>query len=178
MRRMQNRPAGVLVLAAMLAAAGGAAAWAQQQGPDTDKGRYTLSTTPDGVLRLDTRTGQVSTCARRSGGWACYAVPDERAALEAEIGRISEENRQLKAALAANARPGELPGKIEDVLPKADSLKPGSPDGQKSARAPHRLEIPLPSDADVERAMNFLEKVWRRLVEMAGRVHKDISERI
>ncbi len=177
MRGVQNRSAAMLALAAVMTVAGGTTAFAQQE-PDTDKGRYTLSTTPDGVLRLDTRTGQVSTCARRSGGWACYAVPDERAALEAEIGRISEENRQLKAALAANARPGELPGKIEEVLPKADSLKPGSPEGQKSARAPNRLEIPLPSDADVERAMNFLEKVWRRLVDMASRVHKDASDRI
>jgi hypothetical protein len=174
---MQNRSAWLVPLTVVLVVGCVPSAWAQKD-LDTDNGRYTLSTTADGVLRLDTRTGQVSTCVRKQGSWACYAVPDERAALEAEIGRISEENRQLKQALAANPRPGELPGKIEDALPKADSLKPDASDGQKSARAPNRLEIPLPSDADVERAMNFLEKVWRRLVEMAGRVQKDISDRI
>ena len=32
------------------------------------------------MLRLDTRTGQVSLCAKKDTGWACSAVPDERQA--------------------------------------------------------------------------------------------------
>jgi len=62
----------------------------------------------DGVIRLDTRTGTVSTCSNTGTGWACYAVPDERAALDAEIGRLQAENEgfkteleKLKAELAA-----------------------------------------------------------------------------
>ena len=47
-----------------------------------------LSPTVDGVLRLDTRTGAVSTCNNSGAGWACYAVPDERSAMDAEIGRL------------------------------------------------------------------------------------------
>ena len=69
--------------------------------PDTENGRYALSTTPDGVLRLDTRTGAVSTCSNSGAGWACYAVPDERAALDAEIGRLQADNEKLKAELAS-----------------------------------------------------------------------------
>jgi len=38
----------------------------------------------DGVIRLDTRTGAVSNCNDSSAGWACYAVPDERAAMDTE----------------------------------------------------------------------------------------------
>ena len=44
------------------------------------------------MLRLDTRTGQVSLCAKQSAGWACNAVPDERNALENEITRLQREN--------------------------------------------------------------------------------------
>ena len=33
--------------------------------PDTENGRYALSPLADGVLRLDTRTGAVSTCNNR-----------------------------------------------------------------------------------------------------------------
>ena len=72
-----------------------------QSMPDTENGRYALSPTADGVLRLDTRTGAVSTCNNSGAGWACYAVPDERAALDAEIGRLQADNEKLKAQLAA-----------------------------------------------------------------------------
>ena len=51
--------------------------------PDGENGRYVLSPVTDGVIRLDTRTGSVSTCSNTGTGWACYAVPDERAALDA-----------------------------------------------------------------------------------------------
>ncbi|MGB3271555.1 MAG: hypothetical protein WBA66_01490 [Xanthobacteraceae bacterium] len=148
-----------------------------QPAPDGENGRYTFSTTADGVLRLDTRTGQVSSCLRKAGDWACHAVPDERAALDAEIGRLVAENARLKEALAAS---GAGAGKIDEALPKSDrsgkgQLKPG--DDQRE-RAQNRIEIPLPSDADIERAMSFLESVWRRLVEMASRVRNDVADRI
>lgn len=153
-----------------------------QPAPDGENGRYTFSATADGVLRLDTRTGQVSSCLRKAGDWACHAVPDERAALDAEIGRLVAENARLKEALAAS---GAGAGKIDEALPKSDrsesdrsgkgQLKPG--DDQRE-RAQNRIEIPLPSDADLERAMSFLENVWRRLVEMASRVRNDVADRI
>src|SRR5262245_28947382 len=90
------------------------AAFAQSR-PDTENGRYALSTTADGVLRLDTRNGTVSTCNNNSGaGWACYAIPDERAALDAEIGRLQAENEKLKAELAQ--RDQATAGKTDEAL--------------------------------------------------------------
>src|ERR1700761_1009374 len=91
--------------------------------PDSENGRYALSPIADGVLRLDTRTGAVSTCTNGGTGWACYAVPDERAALDTEIGRLEADNEKLKARLAARDQAQE---KIDEPLPKADSLKPPS----------------------------------------------------
>ncbi|HEY0848752.1 MAG TPA: hypothetical protein VGD96_02490, partial [Bradyrhizobium sp.] len=42
-----------------------------QSRPDTENGRYALSPTGDGgVLRLDTKTGTVSTCTNSGVGWA------------------------------------------------------------------------------------------------------------
>ena len=49
---------GLAVLALGVA---GATAAPPQAMPDTENGRYALSSTPDGVLRLDTRTGAIST---------------------------------------------------------------------------------------------------------------------
>lgn len=157
------------IAAAALVVAGTAAI--AQTKPDTENGRYALSPTGDGgMLRLDTKTGTVSTCTNSGTGWACYAVPDERAALDAEIGRLQADNEKLKAQLAE--RDGTVTGKSEDALPKSDSLKKPEP---KVAEGERKIEIPLPSDRDMDRMMSFLERAWRRLIEMANRVQKDVS---
>jgi hypothetical protein len=144
-----------------------------QSMPDTENGRYTLSPVDDGVVRLDTRTGAVSTCNNNGIGWACYAAPDERAALDAEIGRLQADNEKLKAQLAA--REPTVAGKIDEPLPKTDSLKKPEP---KVADGERKIEIPLPSDRDMDRMMSFLEQAWRRLVEMANRMQKDVTGKI
>ncbi|HEX9471184.1 MAG TPA: hypothetical protein VF957_16750 [Bradyrhizobium sp.] len=141
--------------------------------PDTENGRYALSTVTDGVVRLDTRTGTVSTCSNNGNGWACYAVPDERAALDAEIGRLQADNEKLKAQLAA--REPTVTGKIDEPLPKSDQLKKPEP---KLGEGERKIEIPLPSDRDMDRMMSFLEQAWRRLVDMANRMQKDVSGKI
>jgi hypothetical protein len=141
--------------------------------PDTENGRYALSPLPDGVIRLDTRSGAISTCINTGTGWACYTVPDERAALDAEIGRLQADNEKLKAQLAA--REPTVSGKIDEPLPKTDSLKKPEP---KVAEGERKIEIPLPSDRDMDRVISFLEQAWRRLVEMANRMQKDVTGKI
>jgi hypothetical protein len=145
---------------------------AAQSAPDSDNGRYSMTPIPEGVLRLDTRTGTVSTCTRSGAGWACYAVPDERTALDAEIGRLQTEVEKLKGQLAAGPT---VSGKVDEALPKSDPLKKAEPNVAEGDR---KIEIPLPSDQDVDRVMSFLEKAWRRLIDMANRVQKDVSGKI
>ena len=159
--------------AALLFWLGGIAASAAQSMPATENGRYALSPVPDGVVRLDSRTGAVSTCSNSGAGWACYEVPDERAALDAEIGRLGADNEKLRAELAA--REPTVTGKVEEALPKTDSLKKPEP---KAAEGERKIEIPLPSDRDMDRMMSFLEQAWRRLVEMANRMQKDVTGKI
>jgi hypothetical protein len=110
------------------------------------------------VLRLDTRTGQVSHCSRNDAGWACKVVPDERSALETEIARLQGESATLKKELLGRGLP--LPS-----VPGASGAKPGGP------------ELKLPSDAEVDKVVAFLEKVWRRLVEMGRNVQKDVERK-
>jgi hypothetical protein len=66
-------------------------------------------------------------------------------------------------------------GKIDEALPKSDLQKRAEP---KVAESPRKIEIPLPSDRDMDRVMSFLEQAWRRLVEMANRMQKDVSGKI
>ena len=159
--------------AALMFLVAGAGAAVAQSMPDSENGRYSMSAVIDGVIRLDTRTGAVSTCSNSPSGWACYAVPDERAAFDAEIGRLQAENEKLKTELAA--REPTVGGKIDEPLPKADSLKKPEP---KVAESERKIEIPLPSDRDMDRVMSFLEQAWRRLVEMANRMQKDVTGKI
>lgn len=128
-----------------------AAVLAHAQGPsaDTGSGRFTFREVADGILRLDTDSGRVSLCSRRSVGWTCDAVPETAAALEAEIGRLQDENASLKRELLAHglSLPDGPPGRS----------RPPRPD----ARGPD-----LPSDADIDRVMTFLDKLWHRLMDM------------
>src|SRR6478672_9182918 len=146
----------ILVLSLLLANV--AVASAQMATPDSENGRYSFSPLADGVLRLDTRTGQVSQCSRSDAGWACNAVPDERSALETEIARLQGENATLKKELLARGLP--LPG-----VPSQPVARPSEP------------ELKLPSDAEVDKVISFLEKAWRRLLEMGREVQKDVERR-
>jgi hypothetical protein len=146
---------------------------AVQSMPDAENGRYVLSPIPDGVIRLDTRTGAVSTCTDSGAGWACYAVPDERAALDAEIGRLQADNDRLKAQF--DRREPTVSGKIDEPMPKADSMKPPE---SKLAEGGRKIEIPLPSDHDMDRMMSFLQQAWQRLVDLANRMQKDVGGKI
>src|SRR5258708_34334776 len=89
----------VLALALTLSLAAVAAASAQTATPNNENGRYSFNPVADGVLRLDTRTGQVSQCSRSGVGWARKMVPDERAALETEVARLQGEIATLKEEL-------------------------------------------------------------------------------
>ena len=135
-------------------------AWGQAATPPGDDKRYTFNRVDEGYLRLDGRTGQVSICAQRPAGWACQAVPDERTALEAEIARLQAENAAIKKELIARNLP--LPGTVKPEPPAAEPEEP-------------RLQ--LPNDADLNKVMNFVEKIWRRLVEMIATLQKDMLKK-
>ena len=130
---------------------------AQSAVAENDDNRYTFQRAEEGYLRLDGHTGQVSLCTRRAVGWACQAVPDERAALEGEIARLQGENAALKKELLAHDLP--LPGVVK---PEPPAAKPQEP------------SLPLPDATDLNKLMGFIESVWRRLVEMIATLQKDI----
>jgi hypothetical protein len=148
----------LFALALTLSLADFAVASAQTAAPDSENGRYSFNPVADGVLRLDTRTGQVSQCSRSDVGWACKVVPDERSALETEIARLQGDNASLKKELLARGLP--VPG-----VPSPSGARPDEP------------ELKLPSDAEVDKVMSFLEKVWRRFIEMGRNVQKDIERK-
>lgn len=140
------------------------AALAQNGAPDTENGRYSFNRVEEGYLRLDQRTGQVSLCARRNMGWSCHPVPDERMALEEEIGRLQRDNAALKKEMLARGVP--LPGGSLSQAPAAPADKPA---------APEKPGAKMPSEAELDRAMAMMERIWKRLVDMVQRWQREMT---
>jgi hypothetical protein len=139
---------------------------------DADNGRFTLSPVADGFLRLDTRTGAVSTCVNKDG-WICRLVPDERAALDVEIGRLLADNKRLTDELA---RRDTVSGKTEAPLAKEDSRKSAQAAPEGKASPDKKVELQL--SPEHEKLLALMDRVWDRLIEMALRLQKRLSEGI
>jgi hypothetical protein len=131
---------------------------AAAQSPDPDDKRFTLHKVDDGYLRLDGRSGAVSLCTRPDSGWVCRAVPDERSALESEIGRLAAENAELKRTLLD--RGASLPG-----LPP----RPPADVGVGSA---------APTESDVDRVVALAGRLWRRTLDVVGNIKRELADKL
>lgn len=127
-----------------------------------EQGRFTFQKMQDSILRLDSRTGQVSSCRQSENGWLCQAAPDDRAALDAEIGRLQGEIGRLQTEVAALRK--ELLAQGAEVPPAAEA--PVKPQTESVPR--------MPSEADIGKVKSFIERVWRRLVELVAEIQRDI----
>jgi hypothetical protein len=139
----------------------------QSAPPGSDDSRYTFHRVGDSFVRLDGRTGYVSVCGRETSGWACRVVPDERTALEESIGRLQADNATLKKELLT--RGIALPSGVRSDPPAVVEVDKTKPSENPSAK--------LPSDAEMDRVLGFIEKVWRRLVEIMVDLQRDMQRK-
>jgi septal ring factor EnvC (AmiA/AmiB activator) len=112
-----------------------------------DGGRYTMTPTEGGVVRLDTQTGAMSLCTRKaSDEWSCTDMNDSQRTLTSEVDRLQKENKELK----------EQVDNLEKTL--------GIADGQSDATKPP-VKLTLPSEADVDKAFDYFERMINKLHE-------------
>jgi hypothetical protein len=169
------RNIGFAIIAAialdLACAASPALAQAQEQVqdgvPPNGSSRYTFNGVDDGFLRLDNLSGQVAFCSPHGVGWACQAVPEDRAALEKEIARLQDEVASLKAQVAALREPPPLPRPPADLTPPPPREEPPPPMADKDQDTTKLRE-------DLERARLAFENAWRRLVDMIVNFQKDM----
>lgn len=157
---MNLRRMSIKTLAAGFVALGLAVpAVADDAAPDTSGGRYNFIKQADSqgtsYLRLDTQTGEVSLCSRKPVGFACEAAPEDRAVLENEIARLQHDNAELKKDLLSRGLP----------LPPGAMPPPLAPDGGT---------VRPPSDADIDRVVDFAGRVWHRFIDAVARAQKQI----
>jgi hypothetical protein len=161
---------------------------AQEPSLDVTDKRFTYHRIDDGYLRLDLRSGAVATCRQREAGWTCTLAPDERAALDNEIGRLQRENAALKNALLERglplpsppaAAPAPVSPPVASESPQASP--PAAPALPPVASAPPRPPAPIPAEpdqrprdnAEIDRVMDAVERLWHRLVELMTSIQRD-----
>jgi hypothetical protein len=165
--------------------------------PDFGNPRFVFHRSGDGFLRLDLVTGAVASCSQNAADWTCVPGRDERAALDREIARLQRDNAALKNALLEHGVP--LPNDMKADAPTLPSAKGGGEIGGAPVPAetmprppqtvPPAASAPPPAaksgepdrasrdDAEVERIMTMMEKVWRRLVEMMMNIQRDLQKK-
>jgi len=67
---------------------------------DGDANRYTMERTDDGIVRMDTATGEMSLCQERDGRIACALAGDERSALDERIARLEQRLSAMEKEIA------------------------------------------------------------------------------
>ena len=122
-------------------------------------GRYTMTPTDGGFVRLDTETGAMSLCAKKDS-WSCELMPDGQTALRKEIDGLKAENKALKDDIKRMEEVFALGGKPGEG-------KPGD-DGRPGGGARGKLE--LPSEQDVDKAFDYFEKMMKKLRERVKRL--------
>jgi hypothetical protein len=163
--------------------------------PDVDSPRFAFHRVDGGFLRLDLHTGAVASCKPDAAGWTCLPARDERTMLDREIARLQQDNAVLKNALlehgvplpkgmetdspptsptppstaSGGGRPEDVPRPPQTVPPSA-STPPPPPKSGESDRASR-------DDAEIERAMIVVERVWRRFIEIIMNIQRDMEKK-
>lgn len=108
----------------------------------TEPDRFRLERSPNGYVRMDTKTGEMSICEEKWGELVCRTAADERTALQNEIERLQGE---LKA--------------LNDKLARVEALEERVARLENSMTA--RIEKSLPTEEDFNRTMSYMERFFR-----------------
>jgi hypothetical protein len=99
-------------------------------------GRYVFDKSDNGIVRLDTQTGEMSTCEQKARQLTCQPAVEENQASASEIERLNQKVDRLEKQLA---------------------------DLEKRVVSPKDL---LPSDEQVDRTLGIMERFFRRFLDI------------
>lgn len=124
---------------------------------DDAKGRFAMSPVEGGFLRLDKETGAVALCARKAEAWVCNAIEDHAAVQNETLAKLELENQALKSRVK-NLEESLETGKP----PAAPETTPGPPGGK----------MQLPSEEEVDKALDYVERMFKKFKDRLGRLDK------
>lgn len=94
--------------------------------------RYQLEKTPNGYVRMDSTTGEMSICEERGAQLVCRVAADERTALQDEVDRLRQD--------------------LAELTKRVDRLDAGK-SGKTSSG--------LPSEEEFEKSLSYMERFFR-----------------
>ncbi|HEU4985713.1 MAG TPA: hypothetical protein VFT89_01475 [Rhizobiaceae bacterium] len=115
--------------------------------PAQETERYTIERTEDGYVRMDTRTGEISTCTESNGQLVCRLATEERRAYQDEIESLQSRLDALEDRITA-LEEGRAPPKTED----------------------------FPSDEEVEKTLGLMERFFRRFMDIAKDLEREFRQ--
>lgn len=119
-------------------------------------GRYTMTPSEGGILKLDTVTGATSFCTRTGTEWDCKPTKDGEQILRRQIDSLTADIVVLKEQLT----------KMEDVAGIGDPNK--APNSAGGPRPQSRMD--LPSEKDVDQAFDYFEAMMKKLRERMNKL--------
>jgi hypothetical protein len=151
--------------------------------PDSSNPRFVFHRSDGGFVRLDLVTGAVASCSQNAADWTCVPGRDERATLDREIVRLQRDNAALKNALLEHGVPlpddmkADGPTVPAEAIPRPPQTVPPAASAPPPSAKPGEPDRASRDDAEVERIMTMMEKVWRRLVEMMMNIQRDLQKK-
>jgi hypothetical protein len=138
---------------------------------DITNPRFAYHKIDDGYLRLDLRSGEVATCRSHSGGWTCTLAAEERTALENEIARLQRDNAVLKNALLEHGLALPSPPSADSAASTPEAAPPRPP----APIPPPQADAGEHRQAEVDRIISTMERLWRRVVELVATIQRDLQ---
>lgn len=124
---------------------------------DDEAGRYSMSPTEGGFVRLDRNTGAMTFCTKGDASksepaWACTPMGDAQQLSNSERERLEAENKALKTDKQH----------LEEMLGMADPSKPGATSPDTGSAAP---PMKIPSEKDVDQVFDYFEGMMKKFRE-------------
>jgi len=149
------KPGGLAAWGALAVLTAGSAAGAAA---GEEAGRYTMSPTEGGVIRLDRETGTMSFCSGKEGEWSCKLMPDSESGLRKRIDELESEKRSLEAERSLrDSGPPE---------PPSDDTMPPAPPGN----------LAVPNEKDVDKLFDYVEGMVKKFKERIERLEREAKK--
>lgn len=109
-----------------------------------EAGRFTMEKTPDGYVRMDNGTGQMSLCKENGAQLVCQLAADDRDAFQDEVARLQE--------------------KLDAVEKRVAALETGI--GAPSSS--------MPTEEDFDKTMSYMQRFFRGFIDIVKELDRDL----
>jgi len=124
-----------------------------------DPGRYSMSPTEGGVIRLDRETGAMSFCSGSAGNWTCKEMPESVDELKKRVEELEGEKRALEAEKRLRENePGASAPAPEGAVP--------APPG----------DLPIPNERDVDKLFDYVEGMMKKFKERIDQLEREAKK--